>query len=182
MYICVMMTTEQSLQKLFGKRGWYKDSGIKESTARVYKKRFLENKLEMETRIKILKACDFKLVQEMQWEEPFGQEILKGSLADKLHREHVFWAYHKSDTSPLPDDILIEMALLHLDIDDINTLFRIFPKGKIQAIWKEKMLSQEPFYHGLNRLYAFLFFGLRNPDRYIHDHVHKRYKAIQCKD
>ena len=74
-----MMTTEQSLQKLFSKRAWYKDSGIKESTARVYKKRFLENRLEIETRIKILKACGFKLVQEMQWEKQTDHEKIKNT-------------------------------------------------------------------------------------------------------
>jgi len=142
----------------------------------------MEKGLEMETRIKILKACNFKLVQEMQWEEPISQEQLKRRLAGKLHQENVFWSYDMLNTSQFSDDKLIEMALLHLDVDDINALFRLFPKGRIQAVWKEKMLSQEPLYHGLNRLYAFLFFNLKDPDRYIRDHVNKRYKSIQCRD
>jgi hypothetical protein len=176
------MTTEQSLQKLFSKRAWYKDSGIKESTARVYKKRFLENKLETKTRIKILKACGFKLVQEMQWEEQTDHEQIKNALSDMLHRENAFWSYDPSSTSHIPDDKLIEMVLLHLDIDDINSLFRLFNKKRIKTIWKEKMLSQEPFYHGLNRLYAFLFFNIKDPDRYIREMTNKRYQSIRCRD
>ena len=62
------MTTEQALNNLFSKRAWWKDSGINESSARSYKKRFLEGKLEIGTQIKILKTFGFTLVQQMEWE------------------------------------------------------------------------------------------------------------------
>jgi hypothetical protein len=63
------MTTEEALYKLFSKRAWWKNSGINESTSRSYKKRFLEGRLELETQIKILNTCGFKLVQQMNWEK-----------------------------------------------------------------------------------------------------------------
>lgn len=63
------MTTEQALNKLFNERGWWRDSGINESSARSYKKRFLDGRLEIETQIKILNTCGFRLVQQMQWEK-----------------------------------------------------------------------------------------------------------------
>ena len=63
------MTSEQALTELFKKRAWYKNYRLKESTARAYKKRFLDKTLEIETQIKILSLCGFKLVQEMQWEK-----------------------------------------------------------------------------------------------------------------
>jgi hypothetical protein len=63
------MTTEEALNKLFNERSWYKGSGLNESTARVYKKRFLEGKLEIETQIKILQSCGFRMIQQMQWEK-----------------------------------------------------------------------------------------------------------------
>jgi hypothetical protein len=63
------MTTEQALNTLFCQRAWYKAFGIKESSARSYKKRFLEGRLELETQIKILKISGFRLVQQMQWEK-----------------------------------------------------------------------------------------------------------------
>ena len=62
------MTTGQALNYLFSKRGWWKNSGLNESSARSYKKRFLEGKLEIETQIKILKTFGFRLVQQMEWE------------------------------------------------------------------------------------------------------------------
>jgi len=64
------MTTEQALYMLFKERAWWKDSGINESSARSYKKRFLNGRLEIKTQIRILNACGFKLVQQMQWEKP----------------------------------------------------------------------------------------------------------------
>jgi hypothetical protein len=177
-----MITTEQSLERLFRKRAWYKNSGIKESTARVYKKRFIDNTLEMETRMKILKTCGFKLVQEMQWEEEMNREQIKADLTDKLHREDVFWFYDPGSTTQITDEILIEKVLLHLDVNEITDIFRLFPKKRIQAVWKEKLLPQEPIYHNLNRFYAFLFFNIKNPDRYIRDHINKRIRSIRCKD
>jgi hypothetical protein len=180
-YLYTIMTTEQALNILFNERAWWKDSGINESSARSYKKRFLEGRLEIETQIKILNSFGFRVVQQMQWEKDLSKEQLYKALIKKLHKEHVFWPYDKSLISQISDDALIEKVLLHLDIDDIKTLFRLFPKTKIQRVWKEKMLAQEPLYHGLNRLYSFLLFNIKHPDKYIHDYKNKRYKSIICK-
>jgi hypothetical protein len=169
-----MLTTEQSLRRLFGRRGWHKGSEINESTARVFKMRYLENKLELETQMKILKACGFKLKTEMQWEEEVNKDQLKKILTEKLKRENLFWSFDQSSLSEIPDNILIEKVLLHLDIDDIKLLFRLFPEKEIKSVWKESMLSQEPMYHQMNRLYAFLFFEIKNPDRYIRDFKNKK--------
>ena len=129
-----MQTTERSLKKLFERRGWHKNSGINESTARVYKKRFFENRLEMETQMKILEACGFRLIRNMQWEEETDHEQLKTNLLDKLKKENAFWSFDQSFLSQISNDILIEKALLHLDIEEINTLFNLFPKRKIRNI------------------------------------------------
>jgi hypothetical protein len=173
-----MMTTDQSLRKLFSKRGWYQNSGIPEGTARSYKKRFQENRLELETRIHILKACGFRIACEMQWEEARKPEMVRLRLEKKLRKLNVFWSYDLSDNHDIPDDVLIEKTLIYLDIDDLKALFSLFGKQHIKKIWKERMLSQEPMYHGLNRLYAFLFFGIKHPDRYLRNSVSKRIKTL----
>jgi hypothetical protein len=180
-YLYTIMTTEQALNILFNERAWWKDSGINESSARSYKKRFLEGRLEIETQLKILNSFGFRVVQQMQWEKDLSKEQLYKSLINRLHKEHVFWSYDKSQISQISDDALIEKVLLHLDIDDIKALFKLYPKTKIQRVWKEKMLAQVPLYHGLNRLYAFLLFDIKHPDRYIRDFKNKRYKSIICK-
>ena len=140
----------------------------------------MEGRLSLEKKIEILETCGYKVVQEMQWEEKISDEQkLALDLTAKLHMENAFWSYNLASTSAISDEKLIEMVLLHLDINDIKSLFRLFPKKQIQSVWKEKMLPQEPFYHGLNRLYAFLFFGIKHPDRYIRDMNNKRFEAIQ---
>ena len=108
-------------------------------------------------------------------------EQIHNDLIKKLHKEHAFWSYDKSEIKQIPDDVLIANVLLHLDIEDIKSLFQLYPKRRIQKVWKDKMLSQEPMYHGLNRLYSFLFFNIKNPDRYIRDFKNKRYKTLICK-
>jgi hypothetical protein len=107
---------------------------------------------------------------------------LHNYLIEQLYKEQAFWSFENSTINKIPDDILITKVLLHLDIEDILLLFKIFPKKKIQTVWKENMLSQDPMYHGLNRLYSFLLFDIKNPDRYIREFRNKRYKLLICKD
>jgi hypothetical protein len=110
------------------------------------------------------------------------KQQIQNNLMSKLIKENAFWSYEKFDPDLISDDILIAQVLLHLDIDEIILLFKLFPRRRIQLVWKNEMLSQEPLYHGLNRLYAFLFFDIKHPDRYIRDYKNKRYKSIICKD
>ncbi len=118
----------------------------------------------------------------MRWKDKIDCERLKSELAEKLKMEHAFWSVDPSSLSVIPDEVLIEKTLLHLDIEDVKSLFVLFPLARIKALWKEKMLSQEPLYHQLNRLYAFLFFNLKNPDSYIRNYVNNKHRSIQCMD
>ncbi len=172
------MTTDQSLSQLLSRRAWYKGSGINENTARVYKKRFLENSLEMETRIKILRTAGFRLVQEMKWEESCDPQQIRIELTAKLHKIKAFWSYDPIRIKQIPEDVLIEKVLMHLDIEDVRLLFRLYSKKEIKQVWKEKMLRQEPGLNGLNRLYAFLFFDIKDPDRYIRDYKRQWSKSL----
>lgn len=109
-----------------------------------------------------------------------SNEVLYNDLLSKLNKEHAFWSYQ--NVEHISDEALIASVLLHLDIDDIFSLFTLYPKRKVQKVWKEKMLAQEPMYHGLNRLYAFLLFNIKHPDKYIRDFRNKRNKSLVCKD
>ena len=172
------MTTDQSLKKLFSRRAWHKNSGINESSARVYKKRFFEKRLELETQIKILKSCGYRITQEMQWEEAIDNLKMKSYLADQLKTEGAFWAFDPLSLGEVPDEMLIEKVLLHLDLDDVNLLFRLFHKKDIMKILKEKILPQEPMNHQLNRLYLFLYFDIKDPDRYIRSFLNRKHKNL----
>ncbi len=114
----------------------------------------------------------------MRWEEKMERDRLRIELTEKLKKEHAFWLFDLSSLSVIPDEMLIEKTLMHLDIEDVKSLFVLFPQSRIKALWKEKMLSQEPMYHQLNRLYAFLFFNLKDPDRYIRNYVNQKRKAV----
>jgi hypothetical protein len=170
------MTTEQSLKNLFSRRAWHKNSGINESTARVFKKRFFEKRLEIETQIKILESCGYKIIQEMQWEEKVDNEKMKSYLTHNLKNASAFWAFDPLSIGEVSDEILIEKVLLHLDIDDVNLLFRLFHKKDIMKIWKEKILPQEPMNHQLNRL--FLYFNIKDPDRYIRNYLNRKHTSF----
>ena len=114
-------------------------------------------------------------------EKTVKNDQLRKGLEKKLYEEKVFWSYDKSGIDIIPDDVFIEKVLLHLDIEDVQILFMLFPKKKIQKVWQKEILVQEPLYHGLNRLYSFLFFNIKHPDRYIRYYKNKRLKSVICK-
>lgn len=168
-----MLTTDEAIRELTGKRSWYRNYGLKDSTARVYKKRFLENDLSLDSRIKLLEVCGYKLVRQMRWEDRNHSARIKSGLMRKLRLELAFW-YRSPKKKEISDRELIENVLMYLDIDDIDLLFNIFPKKVIMKIWKEYMIPQGPSWEKLNALYAFLYFDIEDPERYIRDSLRNR--------
>lgn len=86
-------------------------------------------------------------------------------LIKKLKEKNAFWSY--KNVTEIDDDQLIEKVLLMLDIDDINNLLKTYDKGFVKKVWEERILRQEPYYHGLNRFFAWFYFGIKDPDEYI---------------
>ena len=86
-------------------------------------------------------------------------------LFEKLRKKSAFWSYR--NVNEISDDLLIEKVMLMLDIDDINILLKIYNSGFVRKVWEERILRQEPYYHGLNRFFAWFYFGIENPDEYI---------------
>jgi hypothetical protein len=105
-------------------------------------------------------------------------KLLRKRLEKKLIKEHAFWSYDKSSIVIIPDDVLIEKVLLHLDIEDVQALFYLFPKKEIKKVWQDVVLPREPLYHNINKLYAFMFFDIEHADRYIRYYKNKRIKSI----
>lgn len=93
-------------------------------------------------------------------------------LEEKLRQKNAFWSY---DNYIIDDEILTEKVLLMLDIEEINILFKLFDKEFIRKTWEDRVLSQEPMFHGLNRFYAWFYFGIEDPDIFIKNR--KRYLA-----
>ena len=98
---------------------------------------------------------------------------------------NAFWSYNSYGISEetISDEMLIEKSLIHLDIDEITKLFSIFPFKKIKEVWKNQLCIQEPYYHGLNTMLAYLYFDIKNPDRYLKTISKRNLKSIkQCSD
>lgn len=86
-------------------------------------------------------------------------------LSQKLIRRNTFWSFKAPQE--IPDDILIEKTLIYLDIEDINQLFKLFPSKKIKQVWRTRLVPQGDYYHTLNKLLAWMYFDIKNPDRYL---------------
>lgn len=59
-----------------------------------------------------------------------SRDVVKQELLAKLKQEHCFWSYNENSIKDIPDDMLIEKTLLHLDLEEINQLFLIYPFKK----------------------------------------------------
>ncbi len=99
------------------------------------------------------------------------REKIKKDLFDKLVNDNALWSYHKPNFKQITDEVLIELIILHLDSEEIDLLFRIYDADYLKKVWEERVLLQEPYYHSLNRLMAYKYFGIDNPDEYIEEKI-----------
>ena len=107
------------------------------------------------------------------------KEHIREQLIRELFRNRVFWSYKEPEPDSINDDILIEKTLIHLDIEDINKLFILFPKAKVRSIWKERVVIRDARYCSMNLLFAYLYFNLKNPDNYLKRRLKEHYKQLQ---
>lgn len=94
-------------------------------------------------------------------------QAIKEELLAKLKEEHCFWSFNESSIKEIPDDILIEKALLYLDLAEINLLFQIYPFKKIKQVWLNYLVPQGKYLYTLNRFLAWYYFKSKRPDAYI---------------
>ena len=96
-----------------------------------------------------------------------NHESISKQLISKLVLNNRFWSYDLQKLNDVPDEVLIEKTLIYLDIDDINLLFKIYPYQKIKQVWLEQIAIQGDYYRRLNRLLAWMYFDVKNPDSYL---------------
>lgn len=92
---------------------------------------------------------------------------IKSELLSKLKQEHCFWSYNEESIKDISDEILIEKTLLHLDLAEIDLLFKIYPYRTIKQVWLEHLIPQEEYLYSLNRFLAWYYFKAKRPDAYI---------------
>lgn len=106
------------------------------------------------------------------------QSPIKKQLLAKLKQEHCLWSYTEDTVSNISDDILIEKTLLHLDLEDIDQLFKIYSFHKVKRVWLDHLIPQEEYLYTLNRFFAWYYFKVKNPDRYIKSMITRYYNNI----
>ncbi len=106
------------------------------------------------------------------------QSPIKNNLLAKLKQEHCLWSYAEDTVSNISDDILIEKTLLHLDLEDIDQLFKIYSFHKVKRVWLDHLIPQEEYLYTLNRFFAWYYFKVKKPDRYIKSMITRYYNNI----
>ena len=75
---------------------------------------------------------------------------VKRGLINHLKKANAFWSYQADAIKDVPDDILVELVMLHLDLDDINKLFDIYSYKFVKKAWIENVVAQGEMYYVLN--------------------------------
>ena len=86
------------------------------------------------------------------------EKDIKSYLLQKLKDENCFWSYSEVSAEDVDDATLIEKTMRHLDIDEINLLFKLFPYSMIKRVW---------YIFALNRLFAWYYFNAKKPSSYV---------------
>ena len=95
----------------------------------------------------------------------------KQIILEKIKANGGFWSYQGVPDS-LDDDTVIEAALVHLDLENLQLLLGIWSKAHIKRVWKERLVSQGKRMNILNYILSVKFFGIKNPDEYISRYAH----------
>ena len=114
---------------------------------------------------------------------PVNRNNIRRSLFRKLKRENAFWSYDPKSVTlrNCDDETMIYKTLVHLDIKEINQLFCIYDKSKVQDVWERELCIQGDFYRRLNKFLAYCYFDIDNPKEYIRKIERQHLKVIQQK-
>lgn len=105
-------------------------------------------------------------------------DSIKSALLEQLKQEHCFWSYNEDAIHRISDDMLIEKTLLHLDLPEIDLLFKLYPFKRIKQVWLEHLVPQEEYLYTLNRFFAWYYFNAKRPDAYIKSMATRHYNRM----
>lgn len=92
---------------------------------------------------------------------------VKSYLIEQLKQQHFLWSYDCDSIHDMPDEMLIELVMLYLDLDEINMLFQLFPYKKVKQAWIENVVAQGERYYTLNYFFAWYYFHAKRPRSYV---------------
>lgn len=92
---------------------------------------------------------------------------IKHRLIEKLKAENALWSYNQESVKDIPDDILVELVMLHLDIEDIDKLFELYSFERVKRAWIENVVVLGEMYYVLNKFFAWYYFHIKRPETYV---------------
>ena len=95
------------------------------------------------------------------------KEDVKPYLIERLKQENAFWSYNIDAIKDVPDDILVELVFLHLDLDDIDKLFEVYSSKFVKKAWLENVVPLGDRYYVLNKFFAWYYFCMKKPGAYV---------------
>lgn len=102
------------------------------------------------------------------------QQIRK--ILEKIKANGGLWSY---DGIPdkLNEDAVIEAALMHLELEEMPLVFKVWSRAHVKRIWKERLVSQGSRLGVLNYILAVKVFTINNPDQYLSRNANARYHS-----
>lgn len=95
----------------------------------------------------------------------------KRELSQYLFDKGALWSYKKNRRAILHDKELIVTSLSYLELEEMDMLFDIFPYEEVRRVWIEEMVPNDQYYGILNKMLAYLFFGVKD---------YKKFKEEVC--
>ena len=95
------------------------------------------------------------------------KQSIRNHLCKELVSKNAFWSYDIKSFESIPDEEIIEKCFAILDMDDIDLMFELYPRKRIQQVWKERMAIQGEYMQMLNIMIAMYYFGIKEPEKYL---------------
>lgn len=92
---------------------------------------------------------------------------IKSILIERLKQQHCLWSYENDSVHDIPDDVLVELVMLFLDIEEINLLFQLYGYKKVKQAWIKNVVAQGERYYNLNYFFAWYYFHAKRPRSYV---------------
>lgn len=106
-----------------------------------------------------------------------GKDI-KLYLEQKLLKANAFWSFEKKSCRNLSDTDLIKYVMTYLDLDDIQLLFKIYPRKRIKQVWLDELVPQGDYLISMNLCFALLFFDIKKPLQYLKSMETRHFRKI----
>ena len=126
----------------------------------------LDYALELEQGSIAVAQARYLAFQEAQHLKIPDMQSRKRAILEKVKAAGGLWSY-QGIPDHMDDDDIIEAALVHLELEEMPMLLKIWSKSHLKRVWKERLVSQGKRMNILNYILAVKLFGVRHPDKYL---------------